>query len=357
LPACKKTEPQETIHIQSTQIQEVEYPQESAVSEVNIENEQVNNIMYEPYSQNFNNFFPTVEYEPVSEEIYDILYASEERYLERRVTEILFIHKVNFGVPGGDNYIVLWKGVKDGSYAVNRIILYSISDKIEKRYMIGEGFGLNNTSYVNTNNLDIMEGIPGIHIGDFGASVFDCNGDGKDELFAYVFSGRINCVGISGYDPETDKIAWYCDDIGFEVLDKDKGPVPVEFTQYKNRIGFKVCHIIWGKFPPVNVINDYYAWYFYVWNGVTKEYECIGEYQEDEAIYNIHAFDLEHFKNRLKVQVTSNMVGLVDLVEINANIQGGRSFKATFIAGSTKEHFQEIYDFNSEGILVNGSYW
>jgi hypothetical protein len=51
------------------------------------------------------------------------------------------------------------------------------------------------------------------------------------------------------------------------------------------------------------------------------------------------------------------MVGLVDLVEINANIQGGRSFNATLIHGSTKELEEEVYDFNSQGILVNGSYW
>ena len=129
-------------------------------------------------------------YEPLPEEEIErltlILHEQEKRYLEGRNTEILSIYKVNFGIPDGDNYLVLWTSVSkrtDGSISSTSkdIYLYSISDKIEFSYFTRPGFPI--TEYTN---FDIMENIPGIHIGtDNGTSIFDCNGDGIDELFFY----------------------------------------------------------------------------------------------------------------------------------------------------------------------------
>ena len=61
------------------------------------------------------------------------------------------------------------------------VYLYSISDKIENSYYVNTGF----QDKADDFSINIMNNIPGIHIEDTGASVFDCNDDGIDELFFY----------------------------------------------------------------------------------------------------------------------------------------------------------------------------
>jgi hypothetical protein len=291
-------------------------------------------------------------YEPLSEEEIErlslILYEQEERYLEGWVKKILLIQKVNFAVPNGDNFIVLWEGVQDGTYKNDHIILYSISDKIENRYYIGHG-GVPITVVTNFN---IMENIPGFHIRATGASIFDFNGDGIDELFLYGFFGMGNFIGITGYDAEKNEMAAYCDYVGFSIIDKNFGPAPLEFTRYKNRIGFKVYGQYDPNIPPVNLINNYYAWYFYTWNDETKQYENIGEYLQNDTDtkYNIHSFSLNYFYNRIQIEgITGEFESLTDLVEVNANIEGGRSFNAT-VRIYSGEIYERIFDFDSNGV-------
>jgi hypothetical protein len=290
------------------------------------------------------------------------LYEQEERYLKGWFTEIHFIYKVNLGIPGGDNYIVLWTEVgrrTDGTISSTnkRIYIYSISDKIEHRYFAKPGFPIT----VET-NFDIMENIPGFHIGfDTGASVYDFNGDGIDELFSYGFYGRGNFVEIFGYDAEKNEIVYYCNEVNFSIIDKDRGPAPVEFTYYKGRNGFKVYGRYHPRIPPVNIINNYYAWHFYSWNDETKKYENMGEYLPDEtkAKYNIHAYSLEYFENRVKYEwITGEREVLVDLAEIKANIESGRSFNATVRDASspTKDISNNIIDFDSDGKIVGRSW-
>jgi tetratricopeptide (TPR) repeat protein len=315
----------------------------------------------------YNYFFePAIEFEsittvinkPVPEEIYNLLYATEERYLQKNFVEMLFIHKVNFGIPGGDNYIVLWKEEDRGWYETiisSRICLYSISDKIENRYLLSTGMH-DRAEF----NISIMENIPGIHIGNIGASVFDCNSDGIDELFSYGFYGMGNYIEIRGYDEKKNEIVNYCDDIGFDFIDKNKGTAPFEFTRYKNMAGFKVYSIYsyYSNIPPANLINNYYAWYFFTWNNETKHYEKVGEYLvnkdgvEFEMKYNIHDYPIEHFEKRIRVELTSNTEGLVDIEEIEPNIDGGRSFKVTIIRGSDKTTYDKMVNFDSEGKII-----
>jgi hypothetical protein len=119
-----------------------------------------------------------------------------------------------------------------------------------------------------------MENIPGIHIGDIGASVFDCNGNGKDELFSYGFYGRGNWIHIYGYDGEKNDIVDYCDDeIYFEIINNNKGHAPVEFTYHKNRNGFKVYSWFYSQSGRERGL------YFYAWNSETRKYENLGEYE------------------------------------------------------------------------------
>jgi hypothetical protein len=309
----------------------------------------VPDVTYESLPEDISGFFQTCEYEPVPEEICDILYKNEKRYLEGWFTAILYIHRANFGIPGGDNYIVLWRYENRGSYETyvsNDIVVYSISDKIENRYSISTGIGRKAGDY------NILKNIPGIHIKEAYASFCDFNGDGKDELFSYGFYGMGYYIEFHGYDAEENKIKNYCDDVKFDIIDEDTAPLV--FTRYKNKLGFKVYSTFYSKMPPVNLIDDYYAWYFFAWNNDTKQYENLGEYPGGGADvrYNLHDYDIEHFKNRLRLQAMSNMEVLKDLEEINAKIQGGRSFRATIMAASSKEYFEEIYNFDADGILV-----
>jgi hypothetical protein len=331
-------------------------PEESIVPEIVSEYEPLSSEQYEPV------FEYEYNYEPLSEEEIErltlILHEQEERYLEGWVTEIHFIHKVNLGIPDGDNYIVLWTEVSrrtNGSISSTweTIYIYSISDKIEHRYFAGAGSSI---SKVGT-NFDIMKNIPGFHIGfDTGASIFDCNGDGIDEIFLYGFYGLGNLIMIKGYDAEKNEIADYCNDyVDFSIIDKDRGPAPLEFTYYKNRNGFKVYKQYEFRIPPVNLINNRYAWYFFAWNDETKQYENIGEYLQDDTDtkYNIHSFSLEHFRDRIEYEwISGGFESLVDLVEIKANIEGGRSFNATVMNASspTKDISENIIDFDSNGI-------
>jgi hypothetical protein len=297
-----------------------------------------------------------------------ILYETEEGYLEQWLTKILLIQKVNFAVPGGDNYMVLWEGVTQGlwegvtqeTYKNDVLILYSISDKIENRYDIETGIPAGKIKI----NFDIMENIPGIHIGNtIRASVCDFNGDGIDELFCYGFYGMANYIHIYGYDVEENEIVDYCyfedrvnnryDYVYFEISDKG-WPVPVEFTRYKGRNGFKVFCQYDPKLPPVNLIDGCFVWYFYAWNPGKRRFENLGEYlQEGTATnYNIHNYHREYFKNRILIEcITGGMEGIIDLMEIDANIEGGRSFKVV-IEDHTKEVYEKIIDFDSDGLVA-----
>jgi hypothetical protein len=300
-------------------------------------------------------FYFDFEYKPISEEEYKrlskILYGNEERHTEGWVERILFTLKVNFAVPGGDNYIVLWEGVKRGSFAIDELILYSISDKIENRYYINTGLPIS----VGT-NFDIMKDIPGFIIGGTtGASVFDCNGDRIDELFLYGFYGMGYFVQIKGYDAEKNEIVDYCDYLEFEIIDKDLGPAPVEFTYYENRNGFKVFKRYDSNIPPVNLIDNLYAWYFYAWNNETRKFENNGEYLQEltNEKYDVHAHSIEHFKNRITIEhITGGMEQITDIEEVIANKRGGRSFNIV-IEDHTGDVYKRTIDFDSDGIFVN----
>ncbi|MDR2923788.1 MAG: hypothetical protein LBU85_10680 [Treponema sp.] len=291
-----------------------------------------------------------------------ILYETEKRYLEQWLTKILLIQKVNFAVPGGDNYLVLWEGVKQGRRKNDGdLILYSISDKIENRYDIETGISADEIEI----NFDIMENIPGIHIGDtIRASVCDFNGDGIDELFCYGFYGIGHYIHIYGYDVEENEIVDYCyfedrvnnryDYVHFEIADEKRGPVPVEFTRYKGRNGFKVLCQYAPKLPPVNLIDGCLVWYFYAWNPGKRRFVNLGEYLQEgtDTNYNIHNYPLEYFENRIRMEcITGGMEAIIGLTEINSNYAGGRSFNVV-IKIYSGEVYERIIDFDSDGLVT-----
>jgi len=282
-----------------------------------------------------------IEYELTLEDILNILYT-EENYLRGRYTEILFLQKVNFGVPDGNNYIVQWKSRREGTYDTITLILYSISNKIERRYFLGGGLDF-------TNNFQrLMENIPGIHITTALASIYDFNNDGLDELLNFGFYGMGRFLEIMGYDIEKDEIVYFTNNIEFHLSE-----TPLEFINFKNMDGFKILTYYDHMIPAINIIDSNYAWYFFSWNNDRKQFENISEYLSDEnIIYDIFDFSITHFRERI-FMIMSNMEILRDVIEVNAEILGGRSFIATIESASDGNILNNTFHFDSEGKLAN----
>jgi hypothetical protein len=198
--------------------------------------------------------------------IKEFLYINDE-YIKKRNAKIIFIEKANLGTPGGDNWIVL--------LSTELIFIYAISEgKIEENYS-EKGFYLDGRS-----DFDIMQNIPGTHIGGTTSSFGDFNGDGIDELFRYAFYGRGYIIEIWGYDKIKDDFVYYCE-IPFDIIDSTNGPAPVEFMTYQGMYGFKVYYSQIevaggpGWVPDPDPKND--KWIFFTWDAEQRKYIEIGE--------------------------------------------------------------------------------
>ena len=203
------------------------------------------------------------------EEIKEFITENDE-YIKRRNLEITFISKANFGIPGGDNWIVRLNDNRS-------IIIYVINEnKIEKDYYFSS------QGRVEHNIFDIMKDIPGTRIGNLTASFGDFNGDGIDELFQYGFGGNANFVEIIGYVVEYDDFINYADNLTFGIIDMDNGPAPVEFMTYNSVYGFKyfvsIPEVAGGPghidYEP-NPKNE--RWFFYTWDAEQRQYVEVGE--------------------------------------------------------------------------------
>lgn len=212
-------------------------------------------------------------YRTEEERIRDLLHVQSEM-ATRRNESILFMKKVNFGIPGGDNWLVEWSESYDKTLA--NLFVYSINDHVIKNsYNLGITYNM-----LSRTKFDIMKDIPGTHIGDGTSSVGDFNGDGLDEIFQYGFFGRGNTVLIYGYSVQENEVVYYCS-IPFDIIDDENGPAPVEFMTYKGMDGFKVYYVM----PSVAGGPDYvyapapdnWKWYFYTWDEVEWKYLRVEE--------------------------------------------------------------------------------
>jgi hypothetical protein len=178
---------------------------------------------------------PDLVYQSEEERIKDLLYAREE-WATKRNRSILSVKKINFGIPGGDNWLVEWSNPETERYTL--LILYLMKDDvILKDYNLGLNYNKDRESVQG--RFDIMKDIPGTHIGNGASSIGDFNGDGLDEVFQYVFGGMGKFIFIIGYDAATGDIENYCR-IPFDIIDPENGPAPAEFMSYKGMEGFKV---------------------------------------------------------------------------------------------------------------------
>jgi len=191
----------------------------------------------------------------------------ESRIIERNL-EIEFISKANFGIPGGDNWIVRLNDNRS-------IIIYVINEnKIVKRYYFS------GPSLVEYSIFDIMKDIPGTRIGDTASSFGDFNGDGIDEIFLYGFYGLGSFIIIRGYDAEKDDFVGYCE-IPFGLIDMDNGPAPVEFMTYNGMDGLKVYFELGEVAGGPDYIPEWHPnnhkWIFYTWDAEQRQYVEVGE--------------------------------------------------------------------------------
>jgi hypothetical protein len=223
---------------------------------------------------------PDLVHQSEEEIIKDLLHMRDER-ASKWNRLVLSVKKINFGIPGGDNWLVEWSNPETERYTL--LILYLMKDgAILKDHNLGLNF--NKDSESGQRNFDIMKDIPGTHIGDGASSIGDFNGDGLDEIFTFGFGGNGKFIFIDGYDAATDDIKNYCK-IPFDIIDPENGPAPAEFMTYKRMEGFKVYYaessVAGGPsyVPDPKPDND--KWFFYTWDGTKKEYIRVEEVTDD----------------------------------------------------------------------------
>ena len=183
-------------------------------------------------------------------------YMNKEKGIEAK---IIFIEKANFGMPDKNNWIVLLSN--------KRLFIYAISDIKLEKYIDFPGEELGKESDFN-----IMQDIPGTHIGGTISSFGDFNGDSIDEMFRYEFYERKSVIKFWGYNKVDDR--FFDCEIPFEIIDKVKGPAPVEFIIYQRMYGFKVYN---KKYHMETDTTEEGKWYFYTWDAEQKNYIEIGE--------------------------------------------------------------------------------
>lgn len=216
-----------------------------------------------------------------SEEDIKEFISKNESLITKDKMEIMFIDKINLGIPGGDNWIVKlskqWTELSSNMLvSSNMLALYSINNNGIEKSLYTACFNMEEYS-----KFDIMQDIPGTRIGDSTSSIGDFNGDGVNEVFEYGFYGGGFIISIWGYDAEKDDFAYYCE-ISFRLIDEDNGPAPVKFMTYNGMYGFKVFYVdnavALSYYTPPNPRNN--KWYFYTWDSEQRKYVEVGEVAE-----------------------------------------------------------------------------
>jgi len=199
---------------------------------------------------------------------------NNDHYFQERDAEIVYIEKADFGIPGGENWIVRLNSMHILIYVIN-------GDKIEEDY-----YGTVSGQYFIDQYLDevsvydIMRDIPGTHLPDGCVSFGDFNGDGKDELFRFLYVKELgHNIDIFHYDLQKKGFV-FCR-IRFKIINHLNGPAPVEFIYRNGMYGFKVFYsnieASGGQrwVPEPDPEND--KWIFYAWDRDQRMYVDMGE--------------------------------------------------------------------------------
>ena len=200
-----------------------------------------------------------------SDEIDDV----KELLANERGGDILYLSKINLGIPGGDNWIAnrsngrTYIYVIDNDKKVNIQESRSYAEPSIIRYMDQSTYSRANLEF------DIMRDIPGTRIGNKAATFGDFNGDGTDEIFNFYDSESL-CT-IWGYNSDKGKIE-SCFGCHYDIKDP-KGPSPVEFI---NNQGIYNIKVNWWSLR-----EKQYIWVFWAWDEEQRKFVEIEEFVED----------------------------------------------------------------------------
>jgi hypothetical protein len=194
--------------------------------------------------------------------------------------DLTLLRRINMGMHGGDNWLVEWTSNSTREARSSILFMYVINDgSIIRDVDIGPNFDVSEET-----DFDIMKDIPGTRIGEGSCVVYDYNNDGFDEIFNYGFWASMYLIRITGYDLEKKNITSYAD-IPFQIIDRERGPAPVEFVTYKGMKGFKVYYFVGevgggpGWVPNPDKRNG--KWIFYAWDDGRRKFVEIEEFMED----------------------------------------------------------------------------
>jgi hypothetical protein len=251
-------------------------------------------------------------------------------------SRIRFIKKVNFGIPGGDNWLVEWNAGGKGS----TLKLYRIHGGKVKEAQSSIG---NEDLKVGIES--IVAGIPGTPISGGNCALGDFNGDGVDEIFT-CDSGYIR---IYGYDENTEDFKRYCF-VNFDSI--ESGIPPVQFVRHRGMDGFKV-------FYPENTAGrsgasagDEANWFFFTWEAERREYIEIGamgeggvplhlsEYIEEGEYTITAAYSMIH--DQSMEEIPTEKLGAILSVNKSSMVFDGAHYELR----SDRHYDDDIFDYD-----------
>jgi hypothetical protein len=193
-----------------------------------------------------------------------------ELLANERGGDILYLSKINLGIPGGDNWIADRSNGLAYIYVIDNDKNINIQDRIsyaepsQIRYMDQSTYSRANLEF------DIMRDIPGTRIGNKAATFGDFNGDGTDEIFNFYDSESL-CT-MWGYNSDKGEIE-SCFGCHYDIRDP-KGPSPVEFI---NNQGIYNIKVNWWSLS-----EKQYFWIFFAWDEEQRKFVEIEKFVETE---------------------------------------------------------------------------
>jgi len=195
--------------------------------------------------------------------------------------KILYLSKINLGIPGGDNWIANRSDKRTYIYTIN-------GDEVKKsedRQIIAElseiQYWVKTNTYVDL-EYDIMQGIPGTRLGSKAANFGDYNGDGKDEIFVINSYNESACYMLA-YDSDGREDILF--QHHFDFIGSGE-PAPVFFVNYQGKDGILV-HFFYRE--------ERYQWVFFVWDEWSRNFELYMTIDADDMDWSM--FDVVKNEN------------------------------------------------------------
>jgi hypothetical protein len=203
-----------------------------------------------------------------SDEIDDVM----ELLAAERGGEILYLSKVNLGIPGGDTWIADRRDEWAYIYFIDSDKKVSVVKRGNRTFAEpSKIMYMDQSTYSRVNlDFDIMRDIPGTRIGNKAATFGDFNGDGRDEIFDFYNTESL-CT-ISGYNSDKDTMESYFG-CHYDIINP-KGPSPVEFINNQGVYSIKVS--LW------DLREKQYVWVFWAWDEESSKYVQYARINESE---------------------------------------------------------------------------